>query len=72
MEKQRKNQIVNNVKSLLVSVVEYQEFKKYDSFDYGYLYDLNVWECEFFDENDNVVERIVTHSEEELLQKLSY
>ena len=68
-----KNQqeIVNQVKSVFVSVVQYQESKGYDSFDYGYDIALGVWECEFFNSNDEVVEKIVTNTPEELLQKLS-
>ena len=65
--------IVNEVKSLLKSVVSYQDYNKYDTFDYGYLYNSNppYWECEFFNKKGNVVEKITAYSTEELFTKLT-
>ena len=64
-------QIVEKVKSLLPYVVEYQEKKGYYDFDYGYLYNLDVWECTFFDKDDNQTERFVGSTTSEIIKQLS-
>lgn len=66
-----KEEIVDEVTSLLPYVVKYQEQNNYFDFDYGYLYQLDVWECTFFDKHDNITERFVGSSQSEIIKQLS-
>lgn len=63
--------IIEEIQSLLHTVVEYKEKKGYYDFDYGYLYNLDVWECTFFDKEDNQIERFVGSTKSEIIKQLS-
>ena len=63
-------QIIDNIKGILHYVVEYQESKGYDNFDYGCNYDSDTWECSFFDEDGNVVEHFEGKSAVDIVNQL--
>lgn len=64
-------EIKDEIKYLLPTVVKYMEKNGYDDFDYGYLYNLDSWECDFFDEEGNNTERFVARNISDLLKQLS-
>ena len=70
MNKEEQTKIVSEVKSILPAVVQYKELKGYYDFDYGCNYQLNVWECSFFDEDDNVIEYFEGNSADDILGQL--
>ena len=63
-------EIIEDIKSILHYVVEYQESNGYYDFDYGYLIELDVWECSFFDKNDNIMERFVGQTSTDIVNQL--
>ena len=72
MNKQEKQKFLSDVESVLSSVVKFME--SYDDaagFYYGYLHDIGVWECEFFNENDASILYFTSKSEKELIDTLS-
>ena len=72
MNKEKKDKIVSEVKSILPAVIQYQKSKGYFDFDYGYIYgeDNFIWEVSFFDEDDEVVEYFTGESTDDILKQL--
>ena len=63
-------QIQEELHSIIQYVNSYCSYYLYSDWDYGYHYELDVWEAIFFDENDEVAENVVASTKEELIQKL--
>lgn len=61
---------VKLVRELLPLVVEYQQKMGYADFDYYYDMRDEIWQSDFFNELDEIVESISTKSNFELIAKL--
>lgn len=72
MTKEQQAKIVSEVKGVLPTVVEFMEKNPHIAdFDFGFLYGAGIWECTFFDENDEAIIYITASSDEELIDKIS-
>ena len=72
MTKQEQDKIVSEVKGVLPTVVEFMDKNPHIAdFDFGFLYGAGIWECTFFDENDEAIIYITASSDEELIQKIN-
>lgn len=40
-------------------------------FDFGFLYEAGVWECTFFDENDEAIIYLTAPNDLELIEKIN-
>ena len=71
MTKQEQDKIVSEVKGVLPTVVEFMESNPHIAdFDFGYLYGAGIWECTFFDENDEAIIYITAANEMDLRYKI--
>lgn len=72
MTKKQQDKIVSEVKGVLPTVVDFMENNpQIADFDFGFLYGAGIWECTFFDENDEAIMYITASSDEELIEKIS-
>lgn len=73
-KKVMKNQkgLVKEVKHILPIVVQFKETYGFESFDYGFLYGADQWECSFFKnvDDDKPSLYFLTDSKEELIYEL--
>ena len=58
----------STLKGLQDHVEAYQESKGYSGYDYGYFPKIDVWQCEFYDDDDKPIEKIVRHTKAELIK----
>lgn len=64
--------VVNQVKSILPLVVNFQETYGFEDFDYGCLYTSGQWECSFFKKEEDVKPSLyfLADSLEDMISKL--
>lgn len=71
MTKEEQDKIVSKVKGVLPTVVEFMDRNPHiTDFDFGFLYGAGVWECTFFDENDEAVIYLTASNDSELQYKI--
>ena len=71
MNKKEQDKIVAEVKGVLPTVVEFMERNPHIAdFDFGFLYGAGIWECTFFDENDEAILYFTASNDMELKYKI--
>lgn len=73
MDKKEQDKIVSEVKGVLPTVVEFMERNPHIAdFDFGYLYGAGIWECTFFNEDDDAIMYLTASSDEQLIEKIRF
>ena len=71
MTERTRAKYVKQMKSLIPLVEQYQISNGFDSFDFGFMLNDNVWVADFFDKSSQTTESFVFKTYDEFLNKFT-